>query len=92
MDFSRLKRGIRLKGLIPGEIVQIITAEAIGDDALELVFRKKDGSLGQQLISGNKIPPLDFLSGPRVTPHFYHPYRFDAFPPGKLLQASPHHR
>jgi hypothetical protein len=50
MIFSSLKPGIRLKGLLPGEVVQIITTESIGDDALDIVFRKRDGSLGQMLI------------------------------------------
>ena len=71
MDFSSVKPGIRLKGLIPGEAVQIITTQAIGDDALELIFRKNDGSLGQQLVYADAVDSLSLETDEL-------PWKFDA--------------
>jgi hypothetical protein len=71
MNLSSAKPGIRLKGLTPGEAVQIITTQAIGDNALELVFRKKDGSLGQQLIYADVLDSMSLETGEL-------PWKFDA--------------
>ena len=50
MDFQTIKPGEHLKGLIPGESVQIISIQTLGDEAIEVYYRKNDGSLGQQLL------------------------------------------
>jgi hypothetical protein len=50
MNLHDMKPGDRLEGFIPHESVQIISSQPYGDDAVELVYRKKDGSLGQQII------------------------------------------
>jgi superfamily II DNA or RNA helicase len=71
MNFAEVKPGDRIKGLIPGESVQIITTQAIGNDALELVFRKNDSSLSQQIVYADALgalsPETDDL-----------PWKFDA--------------
>jgi Fe2+ transport system protein FeoA len=48
MNFQTIKPGDRLKGLIPGETIQIITTQPVGDDAIEVYYRRNDGSLGQR--------------------------------------------
>jgi superfamily II DNA or RNA helicase len=58
MNATEIKPGDRLKGLIPGELVHIITTQVIGDDALEAVFRKNDGSLGQQIVYADVLATL----------------------------------
>ena len=57
-SFQAIKIGDRIKGLIPGESVQIITTQPIGDDAVEIVFRKNDGSMGNQLLYADGLAAL----------------------------------
>jgi superfamily II DNA or RNA helicase len=45
-----IKPGIRLMGILPGETIDVIAATPFGDDAVELVYRKTDGALGQQVL------------------------------------------
>jgi hypothetical protein len=46
MILQDIKQGDRLKGVIPNEIVQTVSIQPFGEDAIELVYRKNDGSLG----------------------------------------------
>lgn len=47
---EELKPGIRLTGLIPGELVSVIAAQWHGTDAVELTYRTTAGGLGQQVL------------------------------------------
>ena len=58
MNFQMIKPGDSIKGLISGESVQIITTQPSGDDAIEIYYRKNDGSLGQQLLYADIISNL----------------------------------
>ncbi|MDR0399375.1 MAG: helicase SNF2, partial [Treponema sp.] len=53
MILQDIKRGERLKGLIPNEIIQVVSVQPFGEDAVELIYRKNDGSLGQQIVYTN---------------------------------------
>jgi len=71
MDFQSIKPGDRLKGLIPGEAIQIITTQPVGDDAIEVYYRKNDSSLGQQLLYADSLSNLSIETEKL-------PWKFDA--------------
>ncbi|HVC07355.1 MAG TPA: helicase-related protein [Solirubrobacterales bacterium] len=41
----------RLRGVIPGEAVEVVSVVMHGSDAAQLVFRKPDGSLGERVLN-----------------------------------------
>jgi superfamily II DNA or RNA helicase len=47
---EELKPALRIAGLIPGEIITVLATQAHGIDALELTYKKTDGSLDQQVV------------------------------------------
>ena len=47
---EQVKAGLRLDGLIPGEVITVIAAQWHGSDALELTFKTTQGGLGQQVV------------------------------------------
>jgi len=71
MNFQTIKPGDRLKGLIPGETIQIITTQSVGNDAIEVYYRKNDGSLGQQLLYSDSFSNLSIETEKL-------PWKFDA--------------
>ncbi|GBU26706.1 RNA helicase [Treponema sp. R8-4-B8] len=71
MNYQTIKQGDRLKGLIPGETIQIITTQSVGDDAIEVYYRKNDGSLGQQLLYADSFSNLSIETEKL-------PWKFDA--------------
>jgi superfamily II DNA or RNA helicase len=71
MNFQTIKPGDRLKGLIPGETIQIITTHPVGDDAIEVYYRKNDGALGQQLLYSDSFSNLSIETEKL-------PWKFDA--------------
>lgn len=50
MLLEELKPGLRVDGLIPAEVITVIYAQWHGTGALELTYKKSDGSLGQQVV------------------------------------------
>ncbi|MFB8229434.1 helicase-related protein [Cellulosimicrobium sp. NPDC055967] len=50
MLLEELKPGLRIDGLIPGEVITVIFAQQHGVAAVELTFKKTDGGLGQQVV------------------------------------------
>lgn len=50
MLLQELKPGLRIEGLIPGEVITVIYAQWHGSDALELTYKTTAGSLGQQVV------------------------------------------
>ena len=50
MLLEELKPGLRVEGLIPGEVTTVIAAQWHGVDALELTYKTAVGSLGQQVV------------------------------------------
>jgi superfamily II DNA or RNA helicase len=49
LTFTEITEGIRLTGIIPGEPVEILSAKPVGN-AVEIVFRKNDGSLSSRIL------------------------------------------
>lgn len=44
-----IKQGLRLSGIVTGELISVVNVQPFGEDAIELIYRKNDGTLGQQL-------------------------------------------
>jgi len=49
MTLPDIKEGLRLQGIVPGESVEILSAKSAGN-AVEIIFRKNDGSLSSQIL------------------------------------------
>jgi hypothetical protein len=49
MTLQEIRGGIRLNGIVSGEAVEILSAKQAGN-AVEIVFRKNDGSLSSQIL------------------------------------------
>ncbi len=47
---EQVKAGLRLNGLIPGEVITVIAAQWHGSDAVELTYKMATGGLGQQVV------------------------------------------
>ncbi|MHB9291031.1 putative RNA polymerase-associated protein RapA [Hollandina sp. SP2] len=58
MNFQDIKPSVRLKGALPHETVQVVSAQPLGEDAVDLVYRKDDGSLGQMLLYAEALAAL----------------------------------
>jgi superfamily II DNA or RNA helicase len=71
MTLQEIRPNLRILGVIPGETIQVISAVPLGDGALELVYRKNDGSLGQQLLYTDALDTLSIETGDL-------PWKFDA--------------
>ena len=50
MRLEKVQRGLRIEGLIPGEVITIIAAQPHGPDALELTYKTTSGALGQRVV------------------------------------------
>jgi superfamily II DNA or RNA helicase len=50
MLLEELKPGLRISGLIPGEVVTVIFAQSHGADTVELTFKTAAGTLDQQVV------------------------------------------
>jgi superfamily II DNA or RNA helicase len=55
INLHDIKQGVKLTGLLPGETIDVIAASPFGDDAVDLVYRKNDGQLGQQMLYANSL-------------------------------------
>ena len=51
MDLSELKGGIRVEGVIPSGLVEVMTVERASDEVINLVYRTDDGVLDQRLVT-----------------------------------------
>ncbi|MCB1255846.1 MAG: DEAD/DEAH box helicase family protein [Microthrixaceae bacterium] len=50
MKLEEIITGLRLSGVIPHEVVEILFAQAHGKDAFEITYRTASGSLGQRVL------------------------------------------
>ncbi|MDT0300609.1 helicase-related protein [Streptomonospora wellingtoniae] len=62
MRLEDLKAGIRIEGIVPGEAVAVIAVAWHGMDAVELTYKRLDGSLAQQVLYRSEEPPLALAS------------------------------
>jgi hypothetical protein len=54
LTFTEITEGIRLTGIVPGELVEILSAIPAGN-AVEIIFRKNDGALSEEAQSYNQL-------------------------------------
>jgi len=50
VQLEELKRGLRIEGIIPYEVLTVIAVQWHGSDALELTYKSTAGALGQQVL------------------------------------------
>lgn len=58
MQISDIKPGERISGIVGGELIYIICVRPFGQDAVELIYRKNDSSLGQQLLYADDLDDI----------------------------------
>jgi superfamily II DNA or RNA helicase len=58
VNWQDITASIRLKGVLPHETVQVVSAQPLGEEAVELVYRRADGSLDQQLLYADALAAL----------------------------------
>ncbi|MDN4474637.1 helicase-related protein [Demequina sp. SYSU T00192] len=58
MHLEELERGLRVEGLIPGQVVNVVATQWHGSDALELTYKDPGGALGQQVVFRKDEPRL----------------------------------
>jgi SNF2 family DNA or RNA helicase len=57
MTLQEIKAGMRLQGIVLGESVELLSAKSAGN-AVEIVFRKNDGSLSSQILYEKDLPGI----------------------------------
>lgn len=50
MQLEELKRGLRVEGLIPAEVITVIAVQWHGGDTVELTYKNSKGALDQQVV------------------------------------------
>jgi len=66
MQLENLKRGIQVRGIIPGQIVSLIDVEWSGTDAVTVVYRRNDGKVGDTLLYRENEPALEIVEAERL--------------------------
>ena len=59
---EELTRGARVKGILPDAVVTVVDVRWIGSVAVELTYKKPDGSVGNQLLYRDAEPSLEIVS------------------------------
>lgn len=58
-DFSEIKRGDQLVGLLPDDkSVWVVATEAVGENALSICYKDEAGALAEQIIYKNALPSI----------------------------------
>ena len=78
-NLEEIKRGARVKGILPHSVVQIIDVKWHGASVLEITYKDEDGTLGTELIYPDRAKDLKIISGG-------HSWSFDA--DGGLLRLT----
>lgn len=63
MLLEALKSGQRISGIVPGEIVNLISVQWHGADAAELTYKTSSGDLGQQVVFRKNETALSIARG-----------------------------
>src|SRR5215203_1258690 len=61
--FDALKAGQRLGGLIPGEVVELVSIARHGPDAAELIYRRENGSIDARVLGGAQQVEIRLANG-----------------------------
>ncbi len=63
---EQLRQGRQIRGIVPDQIVTLIAVQAHGENAVEVVFRHADGTLGQQLLFREDESQLELIEAERL--------------------------
>jgi len=63
---EQLTRGKKIRGIVPEQIVTLIAVQPHGANAVEVVFRHSDGTLGQQLLYRENEAQLELVEAERL--------------------------
>ncbi|HKH64968.1 MAG TPA: helicase-related protein [Solirubrobacterales bacterium] len=61
--FDALKAGQRLGGLIPGEVVELVSIARHGPDAAELIYRRENGSIDARVLGRAEQDGISLANG-----------------------------
>lgn len=78
LKLEEITKDSQITGLIPGEVVRIVTAEEIGPDARTIYYKTADGALGEQTLFRSDEHKLSLAEAGRA-------WAFDADPAGFKL-------
>jgi hypothetical protein len=62
---DQLKPGVKVKGIIPDQVVTTVDAQWRGSTAIELIYKREDGQPGTQLLYQNEAANLDIVQTER---------------------------
>lgn len=63
VNLEDIKRGVRIRGILPQSIVQIVDIKWHGASVLEVTYKDEDGSPGTELIFPDRAENLSIVSG-----------------------------
>jgi len=63
---EQLRQGRQIRGIVPDQIVTLVDVQQHGENAVEVVFRHADGSLGQQLLFREDEAQLELIEAERL--------------------------
>ena len=63
---EQLTQGKQIRGILPEQIVTLIAVQPHGANAVEVVFRHSDGTLGQQLLYRENEAQLELVEAERL--------------------------
>lgn len=58
LKLEDLKPGAQIQGLVPNEVVRVVQAEPIGDQALTLYYKGANGQIQEQMLFRSDEPRL----------------------------------
>ena len=80
---EELKAGARVRGLVPGQAVTVVTVEPIGADAASVIYRDDAGTTGERMVFRSDEAALDLVTEGR-------PWSFDGDAQAFKLAAEAH--
>jgi len=57
-----LKRGVKVKGILPNSIVTLVDVEKFGSDAVSVIYRNDSGGTGSRVLFSFDEPSLEIIS------------------------------
>ncbi|MFQ3567714.1 MAG: helicase-related protein, partial [Aggregatilineales bacterium] len=66
VTLEQLRRDRQIRGIVPDQIVTLVAVQQHGANAVEVVFRHSDGTLGQQLLFRENEAQLELIKAERL--------------------------
>jgi superfamily II DNA or RNA helicase len=76
-----LKPGVSLEGVEPGRVVTVVAVNTIGDGAIQVFYRRPDGTFQERLLGASELPTIQVAVAAR-------PWSFDGDGAAFLLAAE----